>query len=101
MTDETILPSARIRSAYEAYIDDGGTDEELTIKALKQDMIQSIGKPAWKPGDIFRVIIKHYDNDGAPLRIRALKIGHMNYRFAGTIEELEHIAMLHGVYKQG
>jgi hypothetical protein len=100
MSQEYELPPARIRSAYEAYIDDGGTDEQLSIEALKQDMMQSLSNSTWKPGDIFRVVIKRWDDDGAPLRIQALKIGHMNYRFAGSIEELEHIAMLHGVYKK-
>jgi hypothetical protein len=99
MIEDYVPPAARIRSAYEAYLDDGGTDEKLSEEALKQDMVRSINTPAWQAGDIFRTVIKHHENKAAPYYIRTLKVAHNEYRFGHTIEELEALAMLHGVYK--
>lgn len=76
MTEEYRLPSSRIRSAYEAFLDDGGTDEELSAIALKQDMIRSVTKATWKSvlkatwkiGDIFRVVT-HLGENLSPITL--------------------------------
>lgn len=104
MLDDYKLPPAHIRSPYQVYLDEIGTDAGLSILAEEQDtkaITTSGSKFYWEAGDIFRIIVRRWDNDGSPLRIRTLKIGPGNYRFGHTIEELEAIAVLHGVYKQG
>ena len=98
MSKEYKLPPARIRSAYEAYIDDGGSQENLIAICLKDDQQRQFKDP---PGSIYRVGVSCMDGMRLPYMIRVLKLDVGEYRFGHTIEELEAVAMLHGVYKKG
>lgn len=92
-------------SAYQAYLDEGGDDQYLSVVAHAQDLIDpnnSVSlKTKWHKGDIFRIRVRKLGDVGIPHLIYTLKLGYKDYRFGHTIEQLEHAAMLHGVYKEG
>ena len=96
--------------SYSKYIEMGGTIDRLNRIAVNDDWISSTitpefqftrKKPTWSIGDIYRIDSNYiFPGQISNIKIRTLKVGPREYRFADTIEELEHIAMLHGVYKK-
>lgn len=78
---------------YTDYIKSGGREALLRERALKDDKMSSdFGGGIGAPGTIFRIV-----PIPGSLKIRALKLSVGNYRFADTVEELEHLRMLHGL----
>ena len=96
--------------SYSKYIEMGGTIDRLNQIARDHDWNSSAitpefkftrKRPTWSIGDIYRIDYNNiFPGEAFSIKIRTLKVDLREYRFADTIEELEHIAMLHGVYKK-
>lgn len=93
-----------MENEYSKYIERGGNLEQLLLYARADNAENpDSGGGIGAPGTIFRVRVPVRDMRGfgsvGPgfIRIRALKLSDTSYRFADTVEELEHVRMLHGL----